>query len=135
MQKVSAVCLWPFLNAVIDKLTREMLCLICSSQDRRNGSKDMKTKGSLGWNDYKTTTFKLLKKISKKSGRIINNGLKLLYWWELMFNYLGDCLAGFHCKQPWKVEAQQFYLISKGTFLYAFRHAESKASIAEGQQI
>lgn len=53
---------------------------------------------------------------------------------ELIFNYLGICLAGSHCQQLWKVEAQQSYLISKRTFLYAFRYGESKANIAESQQ-
>lgn len=41
--------------------------------------KDMKTNGSLGCNDYETIKFKLLKKITKKSRRIINNGIKPLY--------------------------------------------------------
>lgn len=53
---------------------------------------------------------------------------------EPIFNCLGISLAGSHCQQLWKVEAQQCYLISKGTFLYAFRHEESEASIAKGQQ-
>lgn len=95
--------------------------------------KDVKAKGSLGCNDYETMKFKLSKKIRKKSRRIIKMELNPCISQELIFNYLGICLAGSHCQELWKVEAQQS-LISKGTFLYPFRYAESKASLAEGQQ-
>lgn len=48
-------------------------------------AKDVKAKGILGCYDYETIKFEFLKKISKKSSRIITKGIKPLYFMRTDF--------------------------------------------------
>lgn len=99
----------------------------------------MKAEGSLGCNDYETMMFKVLGKISKENSRIINNRIITLYFRRMDFDLSRGLLGRIPLQSTLEgKEAQQSYLIFMGNFLYAedhpFRHAESRASIAEGQQ-
>lgn len=55
--------------------------------------KDVKSKGILGCNDYETINFKFLKKISKKSSRIITKGIKPLCFAKIDFQLSRDLLS------------------------------------------
>lgn len=63
------------------------------SVHHRTEETDVKADGSLGCNDYETMKFKLLKKISKNSRRVINNGIKPLYFTWTDFQLSRDLLS------------------------------------------